>query len=100
MTATSCHIVKTLEDHHKLIASHSGHGVLISHRARKPLGQRLKEQVTGIVSQGVIHFLEPVEIDENNRDLGFSSLGGLRKLVKPVHQEHSVWQICQRVIVG
>src|ERR1700690_168411 len=58
--------VQTLEGDHKLIASQPGDSVLLSHRIRETFCQSLEKQVTGIVAQGVIHLLEPVEVDENN----------------------------------
>jgi hypothetical protein len=43
------------------------------------------------VAQEVIHILEAVEIDEDNRDLCFRPLSGLNKLAKPVLKQDPVW---------
>ncbi len=55
------------EEHHELVAAEATDEVVPRTAVRRPLGQRSQHCVLGRVAVRVVHFLESVEVDEEDR---------------------------------
>src|SRR5450759_377061 len=60
----------------------------ITNALAEPLRHRAEHQVADVMSAGVVDPLEPVKVDEEDREAGRESLGPDQELVQPV--EHAV----------
>ena len=63
------------EQHGELVAAEPGDGVLGPHRAGQPVGGDLEQPVAGVVAQGVVDLLEPVQVEQAERDGAAGALG-------------------------
>src|SRR5450759_4205421 len=72
----------------------------ITNALAEPLRHRAEHQVADVMSAGVVDPLEPVKIDEEDREAGRESLGPDQELVQPVEHEIAVRQTRERVVGG
>ena len=52
----------------ELVAAEAGHHVVRAHGRAQPVGHRHQQSVAGGVAQAVVHHLEAVEVEEQDRD--------------------------------
>jgi hypothetical protein len=71
-----------------------------AHALDQPLRDRLQELVAGGMAEGVVDVLEPVQVEEEHRDLLLVARGEGDGLRHAVVQEHAVRQAGQEVVLG
>jgi hypothetical protein len=84
-------------DQGKLVGPDAAERVAGADADLEPLGDLLQDGVAVLVAQRVVEVLEPVEVDQEHRQLGAGPAGPLQGLVQPVVREHAVGQLGQRV---
>jgi hypothetical protein len=85
-------------DDGELVSPKPRDGVHASDRALK-LGRKvLEERVAGRVSECVVHFLEVVDVEAENRDLALLALDGLEGDIESFTQEHPIGQSSKRIV--
>ena len=62
-----CFIACFHQQRQKFIAAMPAYGVVVAQRTLEALCDRLQHPVTNIVSEGIVYFLEVIEIDEHDR---------------------------------
>jgi hypothetical protein len=86
-------VTHLVEDDGELVAAEAGCGVGLTHAALQHLGEGLQNPVAGLVAEGVVDLLEPVQIDEQHRDVFPAADGPLQA----VAQAHPVGQAGETV---
>ena len=94
------HVVDAGQEQRELVAREPGHGVAQANAGGEPLGHRLQKLVARRVAEGVVHGLEPVEIDEHHRQAMAVAAGLGEGDAEPVVEEASVGQPGEGVAVG
>ena len=84
----------------ELVAADARHGVARTHDSLEPPAERAKNGVSGAMAPDVVHVLEAVEVDRDEREGLLHPLGALERLVDPVLEENAVRQPCERVPQG
>ena len=82
----------------ELVATQAADAVALAHGHRKALGDRLEELVPNPVTEGVVHILESIEIDEQGRHLNIGSPGTGQHLIGAIEDEGPVGQSGQGVV--
>ncbi|GEM_PF-2133190 len=94
------HIGQIGDQDAELIATQAGHRVRLAHAA-PDTGTGLDDQlVAHRVAQGVVDFLEMVQVDEDQRHLVLAALGALEHIRQAVVEQEPVGQLGQAVVVG
>ena len=88
------------EQHDELIAAESGDGVAFADTGQQAGGGLPQQQVTHVMTQGVIEQLELVQIQKQHSAKFTGTLRGQRALRQPIHQEPAVGQAGQYVLHG
>ena len=87
------------QQHHKLIAAQAADGVVGPHGLGQAVGHGAQQAVTDVVAQGVVHELEAVQVDEQDRHL-FARDGRLRqRLAQALLAQRAVGQLGQHVVL-
>jgi hypothetical protein len=90
-----------LEQDGELVAAGAGHGVAGAHAVGgRPSATLLEEQVAGVVAEGVVDFLEAVEVDDQHGGLGGVAAGQVDGGGKAVLKEAAVGQRGEGVMQG
>ncbi len=69
-------------------------------RAGEPLGQHLEHAVAGAVTEGVVHFLEAVHVEVQQRDAGAAAQRARDGLLQQMLELHAVRNLGERVVAG
>ncbi len=67
-----------------------GHDVLHADRARDPIGDEYEELIARVVTEAVVHELEPVEVDEHHADDVVRAACVFDRVLGPVEQGAAV----------
>src|SRR5581483_2238293 len=87
------------EEHGELVAAQARGDVGAAHGFRKALGHGAKELVAVVVAEGVVHFLEAVEVDEKHRERLLLAPGELDLPGGELLEEHAVREAGEAVVV-
>ena len=87
-------------DDRELVAAEAGEGVGAAQQVGEPLGDLLDQFVAGGMAVGVVHVLEPVEVEEHDRDAALRAAEAADLHVEPLGEEEAVRQARQRVASG
>ena len=84
--------------HRELVATEARHDVVGTHRAAQAVGDRDEQPVSRRVPEAVVHHLEAVEVEEQDRHPAVHG-GGTRQLsAEPLHEQRAVGQAGERVV--
>ena len=89
-----------LGEDHELVATEAGDGVVGPHDGAQPLGEADEQLVAGPVAEAVVDDLEPVEVEEEDRDLLLQLPGPHQRVLEPVEHQGAVGQSGQVVVHG
>ena len=89
-----------IEHHHELVAPHPGGGIACANVAADGVGYVDEQFVTGGVPQGVVDFLESVEIDEAQSNLAIIDLGPSQRIGEACLQHATVGKVGEFVMGG
>ena len=67
-STASCGVVDVRQEHGELVAAEPGDHVAGAQRALDPLRDDLEQPVADLVAEGVVDLLEPVEVEEEQRE--------------------------------
>jgi hypothetical protein len=86
-----------LGEHDELVTAQARDGVGVANRLRKPPGEGLQHFVAGKVAERVVDVLEPVEIDEEQRDGAIVAPRERDRVIESLVECAAVVQARQRV---
>src|SRR5436190_23393484 len=86
-----------LADRHELVPADSAERVADAYGLLKAVGHGGQQLVAGGVAELVVDDLEPVQVDEEERELGLVADGELQRMPEPVVQEAPVGKPRERV---
>ena len=84
-------------EHDELVAADPGHGVARADDRLEPLRQRAQDRVAGPVAANVVHVLEVVEVDEDERERLAGAAAALQRLIQAILEQDTVREARQRV---
>ena len=88
-------VVQVFEHDDEFVAAQARHRVALAHAAQQPRGDLLQQQVALVVAQGVVKYLEVVQVDEHQ------GTRALRPpLLQPLQQQQAIGQPGQRIVKG
>ena len=87
-----------LEQHGELVAAESSEQVAFANAACEPLHDRAQQHVAGLVAERLVHDLEPVEIEQQQRHVLRARNARCRRAVELVAQVLPVRNAGQRVV--
>ena len=79
-----------LQQHHKLVTTQTRHRVGFAHALQQSLGYTLQQTVANGVAQAVVHFLESVQVDEQEGHHGLAAFGAHQRGLQAVHEQLAV----------
>ena len=88
-----------LEQHGELVAAHAEQHVGLAHRAADALGGDAQQAVAGVVAEAVVHALEIVQVEEQQRERPAGALGAAHRLVEVLGEAGAVRQAGERVVI-
>ena len=89
-----------LQQHAELVAADARDEVVAAHAGAQARGHRLQQAVADLVAEGVVHLLEVVHVEEQERR-GLVVPPGVRHgLARAVGEHGAVGQAGERVVVG
>ena len=86
--------------HRELVSAHTGHGVTAPHRTRQPPGDLLQQLVARRMPEAVVDPLEPVQIEQEDRQLPFGLPPFSQRQADRLLEEELVGQPGQCVVEG
>ena len=89
-----------VHQHDELVATEPADAVASTHGQRQALGDHLEQLVTDLVSEVVVDVLEPIEVDEECRNLNVCSSSSAQHLLGPVDDQGTIGQSGQCVVHG
>ena len=87
-----------LQNDHELVAAEPRHDIARTQRTAQPAADLHQQHVAGVVSQRVVDDLEPVEVDEQQRELPLVARGGIDRAAQHAVEHFPVRQIGQAVV--
>ena len=90
---------QVFHEYGELVPAQPGDGVLLTHPAQQPVGDRDQHFVTDRVAQAVVDVLEMVEVDQNQAR-GADGRRAAEDVLQPFGQQCPVGQARQRVVEG
>jgi hypothetical protein len=80
-----------LDKHDQLIAAEAGQGILRAQTTPKALGHTDQQYVAYLVAQGVVYYLEGIQVQEEHGNLASPSAPGAFECVpETVHEELTI----------
>ena len=92
--------VDVLEQQCELVTAEPCHRVALTHAAAESLGDVDQHGVAGRVTEAVVDGLEPVEVDEQQRDAGAAAPRHLQCVLDAVEQQAAVGKVREQVVAG
>ncbi len=87
------------QENGKLVAAETRDGVLVAHAAADAFGGRAKDLITCVVPEHVVDLLEPIQIDEENRERAAGVPRPGDALAEAMEEEAPVGQPGQHVMI-
>ena len=87
-----------LEQDPELVGAEAGHGVRRAHGLLEARRGGREQLVADVMAHRVVDELEAIEVEEQDRGLDVAPAQALDRLAEPVHEQHAVGQIGQRVV--
>ncbi len=87
-----------LEDERELVAAEARDGVTRARDTLESPGEMLQDRVTGLVPEGVVDFLEAVQVEQHQREARAVSLRGQEGLLEAVVEEPAIRKLGERVV--
>ena len=88
------------EKDHELVAAEPGDRVGLADASRQDARHVLQQLVSGVVAEGVVHLLEPIHVEEENRTGVSMALAPRQVGIELVEEAAPVEEPGQRVVVG
>ena len=87
-------------DHDELVAAQSSGNIIDAGNRAQPLGDRLEQEITGVVPEGVIDLLEVVEVDEVHGEAPAPQAEDGKRILQRLDQLGAIGEAGQRVVMG
>ena len=91
-------LVGPLEEQGELVAAEPGQRVALADRHAEAPCDLLEQPVTAVVPERVVHLLEPVEVDEQDREVLSGARRARELLIEAVPEERAVCEPGQAVV--
>ena len=89
-----------VEQQRELVAAEAGDDIARAHARAQPVGDVEEQPVAGVVTEAVVHHLEPVDVDEEHGDGAPGERGTFDGRFQPREEARPVRQAGERVVVG
>ena len=93
-------VARPHRENHELVSADAGNGVARANDRLEALRERAEHGVARAVPPDVVHLLEAVEVDDDERELLVGALSRPESLLDPVLEQCPVRQACERVAKG
>ncbi len=93
-------VVQFRQQHREFVAAETRQRVAAAQAGLQAQGHLLQQLVSHHMAQGIVHTLEPVQIQEQHRQAGGVSVRLAQGQFQAVIEQRAVGQIRQRVVVG
>ncbi len=93
-------VIEVGTEDHELVAAEASHRVARPHQRGQPLRDLPQQGVPGVVTQGVVHHLEAVEVQEEHGHERARALGRRQRERQPIEQQPAVREPGEKVVVG
>src|SRR5215218_11144111 len=90
----------SLQKDSKLIAPEARYGIALSQGLPRPLRNLLQQQIAGSMAERVVHVLEVVEVDEQDREALSVPLCITHRLPCARREQSAIRQASQHIVVG
>ena len=84
----------------ELVTTQPGHRVGVARAAAQALGHLAQQEVADCVAQGIVHFLEAIEVETDHGRRVAMTTSMNQRLGQPLGQEDPIGQVGQRVVQG
>ena len=88
------------EHNRELVSAESSNRITAPDTALEARGCPLQQGITRIMTKGVIHILEAVQVEEQKTDATAILCGLVESLVEPLLKESAVRQARERIVIG
>ncbi len=92
------HLVHVFQEHRELVTPEAGAGVGLPQTVHHPLSHRAQQPVPRFVAQTVVHRLEIVQIDVQDRHCAVAAPGTQQGMLHPVGEQEAVGEPGERVV--
>ena len=86
-------------DERELVAAEASNRVRLTRAPAQPQRHRLEQEIAELVPERVVHVLEVVEVDEQDRDQLAGAVRLRDRLLQPILEQYPVRQVGQRIVV-
>src|SRR3546814_2545313 len=86
------------DDHRKLVATQSGHGIGTAHYRLQALGNRLQQLIANAMATRIVDVLEAVQIDEQQRQRAVAAPTKRNRLIDAIKKQAAVGQPGEAVV--
>ena len=91
---------QAVDEQRELIAREPAQHRVLRQRARQSLGQHFQHAIAGGVAEGVVHFLEAIHVEVQQRHARARPRGARDGLLQQVLELHAIGDLGQRVVAG
>ena len=92
------HVRGSGEHHGEFIAAQPSHGVARLELIAQPNGYLLEQHVAEVMAERVVHFLEAIEIHQQQCGQRLLRARGLQRFLQPLEEQHAIRQIGQHIV--
>ena len=89
--------VQFFQHDHELVATEAGHGIDTAHTLLQTLGHLLEQQIAHVVAEGVVEYLEIVEVDKQQAPVLAVAVARRQGQPEAVQKHPPVRQACERI---
>ncbi len=91
---------QSVDEQRELVACKASDDGVFRQRARETLGQHLEQPVPGGMAEGVVHLLEPVHVQIQQRDHRAAAQAAGDRLLQQMLELHAVRDLGERIVAG
>ena len=88
------------QDQRELVAAEPGHRVGLAQRAAQARSHELQQTIAGMVADRVVDVLEPIEIQDEQRERVAVAVCGEHGLLQAIVEQRAIRQIGEGVVIG
>jgi len=90
--------VPDVEENHELVSADASEGIRLAHSAAHLLGDLEEQAIARLVPERIVHRLEAVDVEQQQRDLTLAPRRGREHLHQPVAEVRPVRKLGELVL--